>query len=57
VPAGSDLLLTLDELAELEETELVMEIEDELDDLCRHAWLMRLILSLCSRRRHAEPDV
>jgi hypothetical protein len=45
-----DLLDALDALAEMDEAELLEELLPELAALCRHKWLLKLILAYCDRR-------
>lgn len=43
----------LRELAALREDEIWDELLPELDELCRHKWLLKLLLLICERRDRA----
>lgn len=46
------LLQALDELADLDSDELLEEIMPELGELCRHVWLLELLIAYCHSRKH-----
>lgn len=46
----SELLAALDELAELREDEIFDELLPELAELCKHEWLLELLLVICKRK-------
>lgn len=43
----------LAELAGLREDEIFEEVLDELNELCRYKWLLRLLLTICEQRDRA----
>ena len=47
-----DLIDALLYLSELEEEDLLEELLPELAELCKHTWLMKLLIAYCERRGH-----